>query len=258
MRVLVLGRKAICAKMLRFIHQSSHEVIGVVTDSHLEHSLTAGEANRLNIPILQNDRMIEEVRDGRLAFDLGISLVYWRKIPQTLIEAARLGIINFHPAPLPDYKGTGGYNLAILEGLTQWGVSAHYVDESIDTGPIIDVERFPMDADAETAVTLEEKSMRHLLRQAKRILREVEAKGRIPTHPNIGGRYVSRREMEELKWIRPGDDIERKIRAFWFPPYRGAQIEVGGKTFTLVSDELLRSIAPSHATSLFSPSEGST
>ena len=54
--------------------------------------------------------------------------VFLTKIP--------LGIVNFHPAPSPDYKGIGGYNLALLNNVDSWAVTAHYIDEKIDTGPI--------------------------------------------------------------------------------------------------------------------------
>ena len=40
----------------------------------------------------------------------------------------RIGCLNFHPAPLPDLRGVGGYNVAILEGMREWGVSCHFVD----------------------------------------------------------------------------------------------------------------------------------
>jgi methionyl-tRNA formyltransferase len=43
--------------------------------------------------------------------------------------------------------------------------------------------------------------------------------------------------------VRPGDDLERKLRAFWYPPYRGAVIEVEGRRLTLVDDALLAELA---------------
>jgi methionyl-tRNA formyltransferase len=68
---------------------------------------------------------------------------------------------------------------------------------------------------------------------------------------NIGGRYVSRTEMESMKKIIDGDDVSRKVRAFWFPPYDGAYVEVGGEKFTLVNRQILEGLAPSGTTSLF-------
>jgi methionyl-tRNA formyltransferase len=40
--------------------------------------------------------------------------------------------------------------VAILEDLPEWGVSAHFADEDIDTGDLVAVKRFPIDREAET------------------------------------------------------------------------------------------------------------
>ena len=71
-----------------------------------------------------------------------ISFLFWRLIREPLISLGRIGCLNFHPAPLPDFRGLGGYNVAILEGLREWGVSCHFVDEGFDTGDLVEVERF--------------------------------------------------------------------------------------------------------------------
>lgn len=227
-------------------------MVTVLTDSHITGSLTTQRAADLGVRTSTLEEVVAEVEAGVLEFDLGLSMVYWRKIPKALIDRAALGVINFHPAPLPEYKGTGGYNLAILEGLDTWAVTAHYVDEDIDTGEIIEVDRFSIDPERETVVTLEGTSMRRLLEQAFRVVEKVERQGRLAGRPNEGGRYISRREMEAMKEIRPGDDIDRKIRAFWFPPYAGATIEVDGRPYTLVNKEILATLSAGGATSLMS------
>ena len=43
--------------------------------------------------------------------------------------------------------------------------------------------------------------------------------------------------------MRPGDDLARKLRAFWYPPWPGAVIEVDGRRLTLVDDALLAEVA---------------
>ena len=40
----------------------------------------------------------------------------------------------------------------------------------------------------------------------------------LPRSPQGEGRYVTRGEFESLRRVRPGDDLERKLRAFWYPP----------------------------------------
>ena len=43
----------------------------------------------------------------------------------------------------------------------------------------------------------------------------------LPREPQGEGRYVDRAEFEALRVVRPGDDLERKLRAFWYPPHAG-------------------------------------
>lgn len=250
MNVLFMGRKAAGAEALAWTLTSGHNVVGVLTDSHLPGSPTAALAESHGLPLYTYEEAVAEVEAGRLSFDLGVSFVYWRILKEPLLSAAMKGIINFHPAPLPDYKGTAGYNMAILDGLDTWGVTAHYVDAGIDTGEIIDVFRFSIDSEEETAYSLERTSMDFLLKLFKKTVRRAAGTDRLPTTPNVGGRYITRNEMEEMKQIQPGDDVDRKIRAFWFPPYRGAFIEIDGKPYTLVNDQVLSSLTDPGTTSL--------
>ncbi|HAJ43978.1 MAG TPA: formyl transferase, partial [Alcanivorax sp.] len=46
-------------------------------------------------------------------------------------------------------------------------------------------------------------------------------------------------------------DVERKIRAFWFPPYDGAYKVINGVKCTLVSRTILESLADPSTSSLF-------
>ena len=253
MKILFMGRKQVSANLLRFLTKQDHiEIVGVLTDSHLQGSPTTAAAQELGLPLYTFDTALEAMREGRLKYDLGLSVLYWRKLRDEFLSIPILGTINFHPALLPEYKGTGGYNLAIMDELNEWGNTAHYVDASIDTGEIIEVDRFPIEAETETAQSLERKTMQALEDFARRIItRAIESKTKLPTTPNIGGRYVSRDEMEAMKQIRDGDDVEKKIRAFWFPPYDGAYVEIKGQKYTLINRQLLGEIAPKGSTSLF-------
>lgn len=254
--VLFMGRKPIAAKALTWlIEQPGVRVVGVITDNHLSASPTREVANANGISVLDREGMERELSAGRLKVDLALSVLYWQKIRAPLLQACPRGVINFHPAPLPEYKGTAGYNLAILEGLDQWAVSAHYVDERIDTGALIEVSHFQVDVDHETALSLERKAQPELLDQFIRVTgRALTSTSMLPATPNVGGRYTSRAEMERMKEMCPGDNVQRKIRAFWFPPYDGAWISVGGVRCTLVSPEILLTLAAPGVSNLFTRS----
>lgn len=53
------------------------------------------------------------------------------------------GIINIHPALLPSFPGTDGYGDAFKYGVKYSGITVHFIDEGVDTGPIILQETFP-------------------------------------------------------------------------------------------------------------------
>lgn len=253
-KVLFMGRKRVAAETLEWLNAlAGVEVTGVLTDNHLSVSPTSDVARRLGFDLYSLEEAEVAIDEGRLCFDLGLSVLFWRRIKSVMINAATRGIINFHPAPLPEFKGTGGYNLAILEGWREWAVSAHYVDEQIDTGGIIEVDWFPIDEERETVVTLEAKCQPRLSNLVGRVVHQaLEREEPLPVTPNEGGRYISRAEMEAMKEVREGDDVDRKVRAFWFPPYTGAWIKVNGVRCTLVNDAILRSLAEPGSSSLFS------
>ena len=54
---------------------------------------------------------------------------------------------------------------------------------------------------------------------------------------------MDREEFESLRRVRPGDDLDRKLRAFWYPPHPGAVVEVDGRELTLVDEALLGELA---------------
>jgi methionyl-tRNA formyltransferase len=46
-----------------------------------------------------------------------------------------------------------------------------------------------------------------------------------------------------MRRVRSGDDLDRKLRAFWYPPFPGALIDVEGHDLTLVNEKLLAELA---------------
>ena len=253
-KVLFMGRKKVASECLKYlVSRTDVEIVGVLTDSHIANSATTRVAIDNGLQLFDYDSASDAIKSNKLYFDIGLSMLYWRKLKGQYLTLPKLGIINFHPAILPKYKGTAGYNIAILEGRSDWGVSAHYVDAEMDTGEIIDVSIFPISRDEETAYSLEKKSQSYLFDQFIKVVNlALEKKSKLDSVPNIGGKYISRLEMEAMKEIKDGDDISRKIRAFWFPPYDGAFVKINNKKFTLVDGFILGTLSDPDASSLFS------
>jgi methionyl-tRNA formyltransferase len=200
-------------------------------------------AQRHGLPLVEEEQLYAAPPPR---VDLVISFLFWSLIREPLLSLGRVGCLNFHPAPLPDFRGLGGYNLAILDGLDEWGVSCHFVDESFDTGDLVEVDRFPIDPRTETAFSLDLRSQEQLLALFRRVIAKALAGENLPRTPQAGlgpTRYVDRAEFESLRVVRAGDDVERKLRAFWYPPYPGAVLEVDGRRLTLVDEALLAEVA---------------
>ena len=54
-------------------------------------------------------------------------------------------VINVHPSLLPKYPGLDAIGQALAAGESQFGVTVHYVDEGVDTGPVISQDSIALD-----------------------------------------------------------------------------------------------------------------
>lgn len=70
---------------------------------------------------------------------------YMRIVGPTLLEAYPQRIVNLHPALLPNFPGAHAILDAYQAGVSQTGVTVHYIDEGIDTGPLIIQEPVEID-----------------------------------------------------------------------------------------------------------------
>lgn len=82
---------------------------------------------------------------------------FMRLITPFLIDKYRNRIINIHPALLPKYPGTHGIEESFSSGDSELGVTIHYVDEGMDTGPVIMQKSFNRSG-SETLEEIEKKN----------------------------------------------------------------------------------------------------
>lgn len=62
---------------------------------------------------------------------------FMRLVGSTLLEAYEGKIVNIHPSLLPKFPGLDAIGQALRAGVKETGVTIHYVDAGMDTGPII-------------------------------------------------------------------------------------------------------------------------
>lgn len=238
MKVLLLGTGQECQRVAKWLIARDHLLVGMVGDSTVQKT-----ANTYNIAYYE----IQEIDNKKLKEldpDVIISYLYDKRIKEPFISFPKYGCINFHPALLPEYRGRGGCNFAILEKANTWGATAHYVDADFDTGTIIRSFKFSFDYRFETAISLKKKTLTAMYELMKSVLADIEENGKLPAlkQDDINGRYYSHKLMLERMKVDFDDDIDTKIQAFWYPPYGGAYIEINGKRYTLVNQFILENL----------------
>jgi phosphoribosylglycinamide formyltransferase 1 len=94
-----------------------------------------------------------EARDAVMAdwlaargVDLVVCAGYMHLLRAPFLERFRGRIVNTHSAPLPDFPGPRPIEDVLAAGATETAATIHYVDEGVDTGPVIAAERVPVHA----------------------------------------------------------------------------------------------------------------
>lgn len=123
---------------------------------------------------------------------------------------------NFHPGLLPEYRGSGAFSWAIINGEKTTGVTLHELDVDIDHGPILDRAEFPILA-GDTAGTLFARAMDLMLQMFVDwfpILLNGPPRG-VPQDESKARIYY-RRDLQAAR------DLTRFVRAFTFSGKPGA------------------------------------
>jgi len=165
-----------------------------------------------------------------------VSFLYPMRIAPDVVARAGLAL-NFHPAPLPRYRGLWGCSRAILDGATKFGVTAHVLAPEIDAGDVVaslELGVLPED----TAATLDHRAQDMLFALFRDTMLRFAAGQALPRTPQTSDapKPPTRAELEAMKEIfadDPAERVDRKARAFWNPPYPGARLRLGGEWFTV-------------------------
>jgi phosphoribosylglycinamide formyltransferase-1 len=90
----------------------------------------------------------------------GVDLIclagFMRLVKAPLLEAFPHRILNIHPALLPAFPGVAAWKQAVEAKVSESGCSVHYVDDGMDTGPVILQAKVPVFPD-DTAETLHQR-----------------------------------------------------------------------------------------------------
>ena len=259
MRIVFFGTPDIAVPYLHALAESGHDLCAVVTQPdrpagrgrEVRSSAVKVAAEQLGLAVLQPESCREPALHRRLRSadaDLGVVVAYGNLLPCEVLDCPHGGCVNVHYSLLPALRGAAPVQHALLEGLTETGVTVQWMSPELDAGDIIAAERVAVDL-ADNAATLlsrlNEVGPGLLLRALGLI-----AEGRAPRTPQDEGKVTWAPALTgadcRIDWTEPAQRVRDRVRAC--APRPGA--------FTLRSGRRLKVLRAEVAPSALSAGEG--
>ena len=244
-----MGTAAFAVPSLRALAAGPHTVVAVYTQParpagrglKARPAPVHGAAIELGLtvctPATLKDPAEHEVLAG-LRPHLVVVAAYGLILPTAILETPRLGCINLHASLLPRWRGAAPIQRALLAGDRETGISVIQMEASLDTGPILAMERMPITA-ASTATSLHDALAGLAARMAGPTIDELASGRATPrSQPQEGVTYAAKIDKAEarLDWTRPAALLERQLRAL--NPWPGCWTEVDGERLLVLEGEL--------------------
>ena len=170
--------------------------------------------------------------------DLAVTVAYGLILPSAVLAAPRLGCINAHASLLPRWRGAAPIQRAIMAGDKETGVTVMRMDEGLDTGSILMVERVPIGPET-TGGTLHDTLATLSARLVVEAIDALAAGTLAETpQPGEGATYAAKLEKHEaaIDWRAPAAWIERTVRAL--APRPGAWFDHEGERIKVLAAEV--------------------
>ncbi len=144
--VLVSGRGSNLQALIDAVEKGYIKagIAGVISDNPDAYALERAKKHGIKTFVVDYKSMGRREAEERIAGileDLVVDLIvlagFMKVLSPEFVKRFRWRIINIHPALLPSFPGTHGQKQAVDYGVRISGCTVHFVDEGVDTGPII-------------------------------------------------------------------------------------------------------------------------
>ncbi len=206
------------------------------------HESLIAQAKKYSLPLLigvkvRDREVVQKIKELKpeLIFCIGAMQI----IPEEVLAIPTLGTVNLHPALLPKYRGRYSTVHALFNGETETGVTLHFMDSGIDSGPIIAQSSYPITED-DTGETLYKKFTREGAKLIVQFIANWKSGKKINATPQneAEATYYPKGLPNggEIDWSWSGAQILRFIRAMTFPPYPPASFHIGKRKMVIVEE----------------------
>lgn len=225
LRIIFAGTPDFAASSLKAIIQDGRfEILAVITNPDKPvgrgKAITPPPVKKIaqenNLEIWQPEKLKEaKEKIERLAPDFLVVVAYGKLVPKSILDIPKYGCVNIHGSILPRYRGSAVIQAPILNGDAETGATIMLMDETLDTGPILKIEKINLNG-TETAEDIHNALAELGAKALPQALIDL-AEGRlIPQAQKGPSTYAKEINKEDgrIDWSKPAFEIERLIRAF--------------------------------------------
>lgn len=248
MKIVFFGTGKFSISPLKALLETSHEIVGVVTQPdkkkgrgwNTEPTLVKAFLEKASpgMEVLQPEstssgEFMETLKV--LEADLFVVVDYGQILKKEVLEVPKKYAVNLHPSLLPKYRGASPVNRVILEGEVETGSTVIKMNERMDAGDIILQEKTPIaeEEDAESLLARLSKEGASLLVKA---LGEIEeGKETLTPQDEAEATYAPKltKAEGEIDWTSSSSEIVRKVKAM--KPWPAAYTFIEGKILKVIS-----------------------
>jgi methionyl-tRNA formyltransferase len=246
LRVVFLGSDAIALPLLNWLVSagaSQASVVAVFTQP--DRPAGRGQKTQPNaikswalaqgLPVLQPEKLTEDVRAGLATFnaDLGLVMAYGHILRDDFMGTPRLGMLNLHTSVLPKYRGASPIQSAIANGEKETGVTLMRIVRRLDAGPIADVQRVRIES-LDTAIEVENKLALACVPLLERALGTfASGKVTLTEQDDAAATYCRKLQKEDgaIDFGVPAAVLAARINGLY--PWPGCSVEINGQLVKL-------------------------
>jgi methionyl-tRNA formyltransferase len=221
-KIIYFGTPEISARFLKELVKTN-EVVAVVTQpdkparrgQQLQSPPVKTFASDLKIPVFQPERLNDEIISQLKKYEpqLGVVVSYGKLIPEKLFSSFNKGCFNIHFSLLPKYRGAAPIQWALINGENWTGVTAFWLEKTLDTGPVIVQKQIEISGE-DDALSLQEKLTVLGLETMNEALARVK-NGKVDAVPQEGHPTFApalKKEDGRIDWSEPAEKIINLVR----------------------------------------------
>jgi methionyl-tRNA formyltransferase len=193
------------------------------------------------IPVLQpksvrTEEFLQRLKSYRP--DALVVVAYGKILPKAVLEAAPMGAINVHASLLPAYRGAAPINWAVINGEPITGVTTMLMDEGMDTGPVLLMEKTAI-GEYETAGELYARLANlggALLKRTLMGLLDKKITPRPQATEGVSFAPIMKKSDGRVDWTKSATTIYNLVRGV--TPWPGAFTTLGAQTVKIHSGRI--------------------